>query len=253
MRLPIFVSIRNKATRLPGKSFVEIGGLPAVDQLVERVKRSRRADGIVVCTSTHATDAVFDDVAARRGVLVFHGSEEDKLERYLDAARAHGSEFAVIVDGDDLLCDPEQIDRIFEAYIESRDSDRPYDYVVVGSLPIGATGFGVRIDALARVCELKAESDTEVWGGYFTSTGLFNAAELDAEPDLRRPDVRFTLDYREDLEIFRAVFRCAGPGPFGLREAIRCYDADPALRQLADTANKRWIPNLSASAPVRLK
>src|ERR1700680_2480437 len=97
MRFPIFLSIRNKATRLPGKSFVEIGGLPAVDQLVERLKRSRRASGIVICTSTHASDSVFDEVAARRGVDVFHGSEEDKLERYLAAASEGSAEFGVFV------------------------------------------------------------------------------------------------------------------------------------------------------------
>lgn len=251
---PILISIRNKATRLPGKSFVDIGGRPAIEQLVTRMRRSTESDGVVICSSTHPDDAVFEPVARQLGVQCFRGAEEDKLDRYQEAARAYGSRFIVVVDGDDILCDPRQVDRIIAAWSDSVRGGEEADYVIVDHLPIGGTGFGVRVAALDRVMELKAESDTEVWGGYFTETGLFRCLLLEPDdPALARPDVRFTLDYPEDLEIFRAVFDACGGDPAGLEAAVAAYDADPRLVALADSAAGRWTSHLARSAPVRLR
>ena len=192
-RCAIFISIRNKATRLPGKSFVELGGLPAVDQLLTRMKRVAAADGIVICTSTHPDDAVFEDVAERNAVSCFRGSEEDKLDRYLAAAGEVGAEFVVVVDGDDVLCDPAQVGRVITAWKASAASDAPLDYVVVDHLPVGATGFGVRVPALRRGAELKAASDPGASGGYFTGAGLFHVAPLGpGDGRRRRPTVLVT-------------------------------------------------------------
>ena len=254
LRHPIFLSIRNKATRLPGKSFVDLGGHPAVDRLIERLRWASQADGIVICTSTHPDDAVFADVAARQGVHCFRGSEDDKLDRYLRAAEAVGAEFAVVVDGDDILCDPHQIGRIIDAYHRSCEFEAaPLDYVVVDHLPVGATGFGIRIGALGRVCDLKAESDTEVWGGYFTQTGLFNVELLQPDdPLLVRPELRLTLDYPEDLAIFRRIFEHFGERRFGLAEAIAYLDSQPDVPAMIEAAQARYLRHLAESAPVRL-
>lgn len=52
----------------------------------------------------------------KNGIKAFRGSPEDKLDRYLQAARKYGIEFIVNVDGDDILCDPKLIDRTIEHY-----------------------------------------------------------------------------------------------------------------------------------------
>lgn len=241
--------MRDKATRLPGKIFAPIDGRPAIEQLIARLKRATRPDGIVICTSVHPDDAVFEGVAARAGIGCFRGSEEDKLDRYLEAGRLIGAEFAVVVDGDDLLCDPAQIDRIMAAYDASADAGLPADYVIVDDLPLGVTGFGIRMAALAEVCANKTEADTEVWGAYFTESGRFRVRLLAPdEPSLRRPEIRLTLDYAEDLALFRFIFEHFAGRPFGLGDAIKLLDEHPEARDQNLQAQERYLAHLAKAA-----
>ena len=251
MSTAVFLSARNKSTRLKGKELIPIKGRAAIELLIERLKTVTLANLLVLCTSTHPDDNVLCDLARRWGIKVFRGDPEDKLMRYHAAAVRYGVEFAVVVDGDDLLCDPPHIDAIIRAY-----SETGADFITVAGLPLGCTGFGVSRAALERVCELKAETDTEVWGPYFTETGLFRTLELPVlDPRLQRPDLRMTLDYPEDLRFFVTVFeRLYEPGyVFSLREVIDLIEREPWIGEINRGVQARYESNLRKSAPVRLK
>ena len=251
MKTAVFVSVRDKATRLPGKVFLPFAGRPAIERLIQRMTRTG-ADAVVVCTSMHPDDEKLLATARTMGIEGFAGSEDDKLDRYLAAAVHYGIEIAAIVDGDDILCDPGYVDRLLS---ELDERTLGGDYGVVEGLPLGATAFCLRIDALRRVCEIKAQSDTEVWGGYFTETGLFDVLRLAADPPDHRPELRLTLDYPEDYEVMRTVYEAVGPADGGpsIREIIAYCDAHPELVAINAGVQERYERNLEKSAPVRLR
>jgi len=198
----IFLSVRNKATRLPGKVLLDLAGKTVTERLIERLKLAKKPERIVMCTSPHPGDDILVEIAERCDIDVFRGSEDDKLDRYFQAARKFDVDFAAVVDGDDPFCDPEYIDRILQHGIESQA-----DYVICKGLPVGVTAFGVRRSALEEVCRIKTEENTEVWGGYFTETGLFKTKTIPADPAHQMPDLRMTLDYPEDFAFFKTVFQ----------------------------------------------
>ena len=251
MTTPVFLSIRNKSTRLPGKSFASIGGIPAAEWLIARLKSIGGGVDVVICTSVHPDDALFEEVARRRGVDCYRGSPDDKLRRYRDAMAAGPIEgdrrdfwedFFVVVDGDDVLCDPRQLCRIVLAM-----RDRPeIDYCMVRDLPVGATGFGVRLRALEDVIYRKRESDTEVWGSYFTESHRYQVELLAPDrPELRRPDLRITLDYPEDLEVINAVVSSTGTSPLvPLEDIVAVFESEPGLADVNRAAGKRYLANL---------
>jgi spore coat polysaccharide biosynthesis protein SpsF len=240
-RAAIFLSIRNKATRLPGKSFLPLAGRPLADQLLARLRHSREAHVVVITTSTHPDDAVFEEVASRSSVEVFRGSEDDKLDRYLAAARAFGVDLTAIVDGDDPLCDPGYIDRLLRAMRQSGA-----DFGSVRQLPVGVTSNVVRVDALEKVCRLKTEHDTEVWGGYFTETGLFKTCMLEADPAHRDPSLRLTLDYPEDYDLIGRIYTALAPhrDDFTLDDVFEVLRGSPELRSINAGAVARYEENL---------
>ncbi len=89
-----------------------------------------------------------------------------------------------------------------ESFVET-DSDliRQFD------LPHGVFSYGIKVDALRKVVSIKDSSDTEVWGRYFTDTGVFKVLDLEVKNKNHiRPGLRMTLDYPEDLEFFNAIF-----------------------------------------------
>jgi spore coat polysaccharide biosynthesis protein SpsF (cytidylyltransferase family) len=250
MKTAIFLSVRDKATRLPGKVRAKIQGRTAIEHLIDRLKMARLPDLLVMTTSTHPDDTRLVEIAEENGIEWFRGSQEDKLQRYLDAAGKYDVEFATVVDGDDLFCDPVCIDRIIAAYREAKA-----DYITCTDLPLGVTAFGIRMEALQEVCRLKAQRDTEVWGGYFTQSGLFKTLSLEVEQRYRHPELRMTLDYPEDLRFFEAVFeRLYQPGKvFSLDEIIRCLEENPQIAALNKEAQERYLHHLKKAAPVELK
>jgi spore coat polysaccharide biosynthesis protein SpsF len=249
LRLPVLISVRASSTRLPGKAFTELGGAPATARLVRRMGRAERPSGVVVCTSTNPADDVLEALARELGVTCVRGAEEDKLERYLLASRELGAEFLLIVDGDDLLCDPEAADAILACYEESLGEPRPVDYAIVDGLPLGATPFGVRVEALASVCARKRESNTEVWGSYFADGSEFETRRLaPSDPATARSELRLTLDYREDLELIGAIYDTFGDQDPTLREAIELIDSRPGLADVNRAAGEAYAERIAQHA-----
>jgi spore coat polysaccharide biosynthesis protein SpsF len=244
----IFLSVRNKATRLPKKVLLPLTGKTVTEHLIERLKQAKLSQQVVLTTSTHAEDQILAELAAKSGIPCFRGSEDDKLDRYLQAAKKYEIDFMVIVDGDDPLCDPIYMDRII---LKRRDTEA--DYVHSRGLPLGANSSGFSRQALERVCQMKKENDTEVWGGYFTQTGLFRVECVEAkEPLLRRPEVRMTLDYEEDYRFFREIFEALYiPGQvFSLEEVMSLLERRPEIIRINQGVQKRYEENLARHTKI---
>lgn len=250
MKSAIFITVRMKSSRLPGKALLEIKGKPAIEHLIDRLKLAKSPDLIVLCTSTHPDDAVLVNVARKNHIEYFRGSEDDKLDRYLNAALKHGLDFIVVTHGDNIFYEPEIIDEIVKLYLTTKA-----DYTACKGLPLGTSPQGIKFGALKKVCQIKAETDTEVWGGYFTDTGLFKVEYLEVEAELRHPEIRMTLDYPEDYEFFKAIFdRLYCPGEvFSLRDIISLLRRNPQLMDINRNAQAAYLEHLKKSAPVKLK
>ena len=173
MTAGILLSVREKATRLPGKVLKPLGDGNVTEFLIRRLRQSKRADRIVLATSTDPRDAVLVAIAEREGIAAFRGSADDKLLRYRDACRAFALDFAVVVDGDDPFVSVEHIDRLID-HIGRTSAD----YAVFGNLPLGAAGFGLAASALEKICAGRRESDTELWGRLFLDDPRFVCATL---------------------------------------------------------------------------
>ena len=244
----IFLSIREKATRLPKKVLLPIKGKAVTEHLIERLKTAKWADQLIMTTSVHPDDQVLAGIAEKCQISCFRGSEDDKLDRYFQAAQAYRVDFIVIVDGDDLLCDPVYIDRVIRKHQKTGA-----DFVYCQGLPLGAASSGFTLKALERVCQIKRESDTEVWGGYFTKTGLFHVECVEAEePLLRRPDVRMTLDYKEDYQFFQKIFDALYvPGRvFSLEEVMSLLARKPEIVQINQGVQKLYEENLARHTKI---
>ena len=251
MKTAIFLSIREKAKRLPKKVLREVCGQTLTEHLIDRLKTAMEPDRVILCTSVHPDDTVLCDLALKKGVHVFRGSEDDKLDRYVAAAKAFDIEFFTVVDGDDIFCSAENIDRVIRTYKQTQA-----DYIIGDHLPLGATCFGVKTSAMAKVMTLKKEKDTEVWGGYFTTTGLFACKLLEPEnASWKHPEYRMTLDYPEDLEFFTKVFQALyKPGQvFSFDEIMNYLNAHPEVVAINAAAQQAYEAHLKKSAPVSIQ
>lgn len=251
MKIGCLLSVREKATRLPKKVLLDMGGKPLTARLLERLAMAKGVDQVILSTSAHPDDKVLVDIASKEGFAAFCGSEEDKLDRYYQTALYYGLDAVVIVDGDDPFCFPEGIDLVVAAL---RDDDA--DCVYLSGLPLGAASTGLTTDALRRVLKIKDERDTEVWGGYFIGSGRFKSREIRVDdPLLNHPEIRLTLDYQEDYELVTRVVEAFGDRTnFSSRELMDLLvNQQPELANINTAAQKRYVSHLQKCAPVKFK
>ncbi len=251
MKIGCLLSVREKATRLPGKVLLDVAGKPLTARLLERLSMAKNIDRVILSTSTHPDDEVLVRLAEMEGFESYRGSEDDKLERYFQTAEHYGLDAVIIVDGDDPFCFPEGIDMVASALREERA-----DCVYLSGLPLGAASTGLTTDALNRVLKMKDECDTEVWGGYFIGSGRFSSHEIRIDdPLLFHPEIRMTLDYQEDYDLVLGVVKAFGNRTdFSSRDLMDLLvNRNPELVAINVAAQARYETHLQKCAPVKFK
>lgn len=251
MKIAALISVRNKSERFPGKILKPLHGQSVFEHLVDRIKLAKEIDRVVIATSDDPRDDVFDLIGKRKQVEVFHGSQADKLKRYVDALDHYGMDAAIVIDGDDILCFPEIVDATARILREKNP-----EVVLWKGLPLGAASSGLSRRALQRVMEMKNEEDTEVWGGYFTRGDFDLIFGEPPTPLFAHPEVRMTLDYEEDYTFLEKIFdELYEKNPrFASTELMELLIyRHPEWNEITRPAQERYESNLTKAAPVRFK
>jgi len=225
------VQARYGSTRLPGKVLLEVAGKPLLEHLVERLRRAKAIDEVVIATTVNSDCSPIVNLADKCGVTWFAGSEEDVLERYLGASRQVNADNIIRVTSDCPLIDPVTIDRVVESYLSGNA-----DYVsntIERTYPRGLDTEVFSRDALERADRLASEKSyrEHVTLYMYRHPEDFTLINVSAEPPLDRPDLRLTVDTPEDFmlikEIYEALYR---PGDIiEMVDVIRLFTERPGL------------------------
>lgn len=202
MNSAILVTARLKSTRLPLKAIKPIMGRPMICHLLDRLKQAKIPDKIIICTSVNPQDDPLETIANEESVLCFRGDPDDVLSRIKEAANTYGVNVVISCTADNPFVDPIYIDKLLEFHLKNGN-----DYSSVNGLPFGTFSYAVSSQALNYACKIKNETNTEVWGPYFTQTGKFKTGVLDIlDSHLKYPNFRLTVDTPEDFELVCKVF-----------------------------------------------
>jgi len=218
MCISILITACLKSTRLPLKALTLIHGRPLMAHLIDRIKLARRPSRIILCASKDQQDDPFEAIARQEGIECFRGDSDDALEILTAAARVFGVETVINCRADNPFTDPEYMDHLADFHIENTN-----DFTRTEGLPLGTFSWALDSDALARACELKAETHLENREEYFTETGHFKWGTLRVkEPAVHWPELRLTGETPEDLERITRIFdQLGGTGKvFPLRDIV---------------------------------
>jgi len=251
MKVGFLLIGRLKSTRLPNKLLLNIKGKPIISHLLDRLKLSKKVDNIIICTSTLEQDKPLANIAENNEVECFFGDPDDVLVRMLDAAKCYKLDYILTITADSPFIDPVYADAIVDNFQKTgADLIRQFD------LPHGVFSYGIKIDALQKVVELKDSSDTEVWGHYFTDTGLFNVVDFEVKNTFhKRPGLRMTLDYPEDWKFFEAIFNALYNDKkiFSLDEILKFLDANPEVTKINKFCGKKFFKKFKNHSEIKLK
>lgn len=208
------------SSRLPGKVLKPLVGAPMILRQIERLRRARTLDGIVVATSTDASDDVLCKACAAAGVEVVRGDLDDVLDRYRQAARALGDPAHVArLTADCPLADWTVVDACVALHLQGGA-----DYtsnVIRRSFPKGLDVEVITLAALDRAWREAADpyEREHVTPYIHRHPELFSLAHLVQGVD--RSAWRWTVDTPEDWAMVEAVYQALHrPGELFTSEAV---------------------------------
>lgn len=232
-RIVASIEARMGSTRLPGKVLMDIHGRPALQRLIDRLRMCRTLDDIVVATSTATGDNVLAQWCADNGVACFRGSENDVLNRVVEAHRFMRSDLVVEITGDCPLTDPDIVDLGVETFL-AHSADVVSNCGRILTWPMGQY---VQVFPLALLAAVDREvGDPAVHEHvslyFYEHPEKYKLLDLLAPRRWQETDWRMQLDYREDLHFLNAVYARLEPlygEGFGIEEVVALLRREPEL------------------------
>lgn len=227
MNVVAIVQARMGSIRLPNKVMREIGGVPMIELLLARLSRSREVDQIIVATSRDKKNQPLADHVEKLGYQCVRGSENNVLQRYLDAAHVSKADVVVRITGDCPLIDATLVDEVIGSFKRQR-----VDYLTNTLPPTYPDGLDVEVFTLAALERAALESkdpfDHEHVTPYLRRLGLFRIANVAHTEDLS--DLRWTVDELSDFLVVANVFaHFSSDIHFSWREVLQLQRNQPEL------------------------
>lgn len=225
MKTVAIVQARVGSTRFPNKVMQPICGTPLIGLLLERLRRAKHVDAIVVATSADAKNDPLEQYACSQGVQVYRGSEHDVLDRYFQAATAVQADVIVRITGDCPLVDPALVDQVVTKFGDSK-----VDYVANINPPTYPDGLDTEVFSYDALRNAWSKATTPYEREHVTPflRQSSEVSRLNVANDQDHSGERWTVDEPHDLEVIRKVFEHFNPcRDFTWRDVIALRDERP--------------------------
>ncbi|MBI3638999.1 MAG: NTP transferase domain-containing protein [Thaumarchaeota archaeon] len=241
MNCTVFLIVRTSSTRLPKKALLEINHQPLIKILIDRIKTAKKAREIIVCTTTHKSDDKLVKFLTNNNIKVFRGDRKDILNRLYLAAKKYKVKQFVVVEGDDVFCEPILIDETCKKLSQTK-----YDFLYWKNLPFGVSPLGIKTSKLEILVKSKATKNTETgWGRFIVESEVFKVGQI--RPRFKkwiRPDIRLSVDYPEDFQLVKILYRKL-PRKFTLTDLIKLLDKNPELQKINESVKYKYEQNFT--------
>lgn len=203
----VFLQVRLDSSRLPRKALALLGGVPVVQRCFQALDRVR-ADRRVLVTEPASADDL-EPLARASGWELFVGSKDDVLDRFVQAARATGTDTIVRATGDNPLVSAALANSLLD-----RHRSLGSDYSGYLGAPVGTGVEVLRVSAL----ETAWSSGPDPYEREHVAPFLYRRPErfsIDrpgVPAPCRCPDGRVTLDTPDDLAYLRLLWETAYRG-----------------------------------------
>jgi spore coat polysaccharide biosynthesis protein SpsF len=201
-RIIAVVQSRMGSHRFPGKAMAKLGGVPLIELVLRRVRRSKRLTEVALGTSERSEDEVLCELARSLQLSVVKGPEQDVLARFGLAAKLLGADVVVRICGDSPLVAPEEIDRVVEHHLRT-GADYSFNHIPAmgNGYPDGLGAEVVEravLDRLDRICIEPAHRE-HVTAYIWDHPEEFHIEVVSAPPSIVGQDIKLDVDEPRDL------------------------------------------------------
>lgn len=198
------VTVRSTSSRLKNKCFQPLFEDISMIQIV--IRRAKKIGcQVILATSEDASDDKLVEIAKSENVLHFRGSLKNKIHRWHQCFLQFNLEYGVLIDADDPSFSFTVAKR---ALIQLKNNKSE---IITGSRDMmpGLITYGLSARGMTKLFYVAADFhlDTDVIEIFVQKANLINSNIDPIEGERALPNIRLTVDYKEDLSFYRALFK----------------------------------------------
>ena len=226
------IQARIGSTRLPGKVLSDIEGKPLIWHIIERLKKAKKINKIILATTERKEDKKLISIAKGSAIDFYAGNEKDVLDRFYQAAKENRVNVIVRITSDDPFKDPKIIDKFLGYFLKNKP-----DYLSNTIKPTYPEGLDIEIFTLKTAekawREAKKISEREHVTPYiWKNPQKFKIKNLTYKKDFS--NLRWRIDYPEDLEFAREIYKriYSKKKIFLMGDILKLLGKEPALEKI---------------------
>jgi spore coat polysaccharide biosynthesis protein SpsF len=233
-KLVACLACRNNGSRLYGKPMQNLdiqSGLSVLDYIISSTKKYPGIAETVLGISEGNDNVCFIEVAEKHAVPYIIGDETDVLQRLIQCCEIVGGTDIFRITTESPFMYFEAIEKAWQQHVEG-----DYDFSMLDNMPDGSGIEIIKLDAYkyswangedrhrTELCSLFIRENKE----------KFRIQEIEVPKEVKRMDIRLTIDYPEDLILCRAVYQqFKEKAPLiPLTDIIQFIDDNPKLKEL---------------------
>ena len=207
MKIAAIIQARLGSKRLPAKHLLKINGKPIIWYLVQRLKKVKEINNIILATTAKKQDDQLVEFAKKEKINHFRGSENDVFGRVAKAAKKFRSDIIVDVSGDCPLLDPELVQQAINIFkINMPDFLSTHVY---SSYPLELDTNILSYKCLLKMDQnAKSEAERDSTSLYIVKNKKkFKTLFLVAQKKIYRPEISFLLDEQKDFIFIKRILK----------------------------------------------
>lgn len=200
-----FIQVSLTSKRLPGKALLDINGKKAIEWLIINLNKSKYIDNIVLTITNKEVDDPLEKWALENKISYYRGNYLNVLQRFAGALEKFPCDCIIRATGDCPVVCYELADQLIEKHLES---DADYSKYIYNKLPVGTSSEIFNRNTLLKLLSYKLDFNYSEYMSYYfiNNPDVFSINDFDPPANFCYPDLRLTLDYEEDLVMFRNLF-----------------------------------------------
>ncbi len=213
MKTGIVIQARKGSTRLPGKMVLPFyKGKNLLEILLEKIKSNYSHYPIILATTVNNEDDELEEIAQKKNIPVFRGSEQNVLDRFIKTGEKYKLDNIIRVCADNPFLDMphiqtliNQIEKGQEDYVSFKNEEE----IPVIKTHLGLFTEAVKLKSLKRTQKLTSNPLylEHVTNFIYENEKKFDLNLLNLPPYFNNTQqIRLTLDTQEDFELEKKLY-----------------------------------------------
>lgn len=249
-KIDIIVEVRTASKRLPGKVIMKILNRPVIDLMIERLKRIKQINDIIIATTTNTNDDIIEKIAKENHIKCFRGSEADVLGRVTEAIKFFKTDIVVQITGDNPLVDKKITEELISFFLKNYKN---YDFICNDAGIYNSKfkieypmGLNTKVFKSSILIDVEKNTNNAVDREHVVNYILknpnqFKILSYKAPQELCRQDIRLTLDYLEDFKLIKLIYENLYPKNknFDINDIINFLDKNTEIKNLNSNCSQK--------------